>query len=199
MLRSCLLAIGFLAAAGFLPAQDDADEQTPVYEPFTLKQNYTYSLGEIFATSSLFQVVGSAAFDQVGKHTDGWGSRSGDFGLRTASWFGHSFIRENLAFGIRALDGEDPRYTRLGHGGVFKRTAYAIGHTFAVRGKNGGYMPAWSFLADYATPFIVREWEPGAIHPYREAKGGSIAVASIVGMNFGKEFWPDVKKKLQRR
>src|SRR5277367_4874099 len=127
------LAIGFLVVSGSLIAHDSDDQQPPVYTPITVSENYLYSLGQIFGPGRAFQVAAHAAFDQFRKHSDGWGSGFGAYELRGASSFGRTFVKENLAFGVRALDGEDPRYVRLGQGRTWTRIRYAVGHTFAVR------------------------------------------------------------------
>ncbi len=207
--RSALaLLTGIATCGGLLTAQTDqiaealvdsvSIEAAPDFTPLTLQQNYLYSLGEIFGPQSVLMVAGQAGMDQIGKHADGWGSTAPAYGIRVASWLGHSLIRENLAFGVRALDGEDPHYFRSGKGTAFRRARYAITHTFEARGRNGEFMPAYSVLADYATPFITQAWRHGGMMGGRELRRGTLAIGSEAAINIGREFWPDLKKKLHR-
>jgi hypothetical protein len=154
-------------------------------------------MGQVFTVPRVFQVAAHAAIDAA-RQSDGWGSGVGAFEIRSASSFGHAFVKENLAFGVRAVDGEDPRYVRLGQGRDWTRIRYAVGRTFKVHSRNGDYMPAYSLLANCAMPFVAQEWHPGPIHAGRELGGGTVGVASAVSTNLGREFWPDLKKKLYR-
>lgn len=191
------LLAGLLASTGYLLAQETTSAEVLPYQPLTFSENYFYSVHQIFTVPRVFQVAAHAAIDAA-RHSDGWGSGAGAFEMRSASSFGRAFVKENLAFGVRAVDGEDPRYTRLGQGTVWVRIRYAVGHTFMVRGRTGDYMPAYSLAANYAMPFVAQEWHPGAIHGGRELRAGTIGVASAVSTNLGREFWPDLKKKLHR-
>ena len=87
-----------------------------------------------------------------------------------------AFVKEALAFGVRAVDGEDPRYARSGQAKLWTRVRYAVRHTFEVHSRNGGYMPAYSLFANYAMPFIAQEWYPGQRHAGRELGSGTAGV-----------------------
>src|SRR5271155_1753628 len=126
MVKSCFpLLTGLLVITGYVSAQVSAPEttgeQAQPYTPITLSENYLYSMGQIFTVPRLLQVAAHAAISQYRDHADGWGSGAGAYEIRSASWFGHAFVRETLAFGVRAADGEDPRYTRLGQGRTWTR------------------------------------------------------------------------------
>jgi hypothetical protein len=113
---------------------------------------------------------------------------------------GRSFLRQNIAFGVGALDHEDPRYFRIGQGGVWKRTRYAIGHAFVVRNDNGSPMPAYSrFVADYSMPLLAQLWRPEAFRTGRALGIGSALVGSDAAYNIWREFLPDIRKKLKLR
>ena len=206
-----ILQIGFLAMllpAAIVMAQDevtpapepdDTAESTPVYTPLSLGENYSYAVSRMFNVPTLLSIAGRAAVDHVTRDPAGWGSTSEAYALQFASRFGRVVVRENVAFGVRALDGEDPRYARSGKGGFWKRTGYATGHTFAVRNRHGGLMPAWSVLiSNYTTPFIAQQWRPDGTLGGRELRGGSMGVGLAVTRNLYQEFWPDVLKRFHR-
>ena len=80
-----------------------------------------------------------------------------------ASGFGQQLVREQIEFGVWAIDHEDPRHRAVGCNGVWPRTKYAIVHTFVARRDDGGQMPAYSrFIGDYGAGFVSREWYPAA-------------------------------------
>ena len=117
-----------------------------------------------------------------------------------ASHLGERFLHENIAFGVRALDHEDPRYFRKGRGNGWARVGYAFAHTFAVHSDNGSLMPAYSLLAGcYATPVISYLWRPGPFTLGREARDGSIGLSVGVVQNVWHEFSPGLRRMLPKR
>ena len=185
-----------LAGSFDLHAQDDPP---PAYVPLTLEQKYLFTLNKVTGQGGLAVVLLKSSVDQFRDMPRQWGVNADSFAVRAASRFGRSFVRQNLAFGIRALDGEDPRYFVSGHGGKWTRTKYAIVHSFAVRNDRGNLMPAYSLLiSSYATPFIVNEWRPDRVSVARELGNGTGAIGFAVGSSIFQEFWPDMKKKLRR-
>jgi hypothetical protein len=153
-----------------LCAQDECGEQEPfveaplipsatppvsAYSPLDLKHKYLYSLNEMTGPAQWIGFAVHAGLDQAEKAPNAWGNGPDSFGVRMANHFGRSFLRSNIAFGVRAVDGEDPRYFRLGKGSGMTRTKYALTRAFLSRKDDGGWMPAYSrFAADYASPFL---------------------------------------------
>lgn len=139
------------------PANDaGVDAGAEAYVPLTLWQNYAWSLHQIFGPGELFVVAARTAFDHSRSQPSSWGGGSGGYTMRAASRLGRVAVRQELAFAVRALDHEDPRYFPSPQSGGWKRVRYAITRTFVVRNERGGTMPAYSLLvADFATPFIA--------------------------------------------
>ena len=180
-----------------LLAQDEPSVDDP-YSPLTLGQKYKFSLNKVFGFPGLLAIGLHASFDQADTKPHDWGLGSDAFGVRLASRFGRSLVRQSAAFGVRALDHEDPRYFVSGHGSPWKRTRYAIVHTFVVHKDDGSMMPAYSlFVSDFGMPFIAQQWQPGRFRTLPLGlRNGSAALAINVGTNIGREFWPDIRKKL---
>jgi len=199
-----LLVCGALQAQNGQIAGQDLDQTDAVvapdaYLPLTLGQNYAWSLGQMFAPGRLFLIAGRAAIDHSRNDPSGWGEGTDGYALRVASRLGRVAVRENLAFAVRTLDHEDPRYFRSREVGIWRRSRYAVGRTFVVRNARGGTMPAYSlFLADFATPFIAQTWRPESVNAGREFRGGAIGIGIEAISNVGREFWPDIHKKLSR-
>ncbi len=184
---------------------DDASALTAPapFVPMTLGQKYMWSLGQVFSPGSLFLYNFRAGFDELVLHkANPWGGEEDSYGVHLASFLGRSFLRQNLAFGVRAFDHEDPRYFVLGHGTVWTRVKYATVRTFVVRNDSGGLMPAYSlFVSSFGTPLIADQWElEHALNPHPLGSGAA-GLGIAVGSNVFREFWPDIKRKigLERR
>jgi hypothetical protein len=209
-MRCCFLA---LLSCAVLSAQDEqtvdpdpaTDPITPGpandgYVPLTLWQNYAWSLHQILGPGELFVVAARTAFDHSRSQPSIWGGGSEGYATRAASRLGRVAVRQEIAFAVRALDHEDPRYFRSPRSGGWTRVRYAVGHTFVVRNERGGTMPAYSLLlADFATPFIAQTWRPEPINAGREFRGGAVGIGFAAAGNLGREFWPDIRKRLPRQ
>jgi hypothetical protein len=184
-------------AQSVAPASTPAVSSAPAYVPVTLRRNYLYSLGEIFGPDRLAAMAGYAILDQMGVRPVQWGKRPSSLAIRFASHFGASFLNHNIAFGVRAADHEDPRYFRSGGGRPWTRIGHAVVHTFVVRSDRGGWMPAYSLVAaDFATPYLVRRWQPQQFQTASALQAGTLNVGIDIGANILKEFWPDVRNAL---
>jgi hypothetical protein len=183
-----------------LEPTDQATEaaKTPSPDALTLKQKYLYSIKLIFGGAPLLAASVHAAIDQADNRPNQWGGGFESYADRLASHFGRSFLRQNIAFGVGALDHEDPRYFRSSKGGVWKRTGYAVAHTFVARNDDGSPMPAYSrFVADYSMPFLAQLWRPEAFRTGRALGIGSALIGGDAAYNIWQEFWPDIRKKLR--
>ena len=180
-----------------LASASSAIAPAPVYTPLDLTQKYLYSFNEMAGPAHWVGFAVHAGLDQFRKSPGAWGNGADSFSVRMANVFGLSFLRQNIAFGVRAFDREDPRYFRKGKGTGRERTKYAFTRTFMARNDDGGWMPAYSRLAaDYATPFLAQTWRPEKFGIGRGFRGGSVAVGIGFGSNVWQEFWPDLKKKV---
>jgi hypothetical protein len=182
------------------PETQSNSASEPTYAPLDLKHKYLYSLDRVVGPLRLVGFAAHAGLDQVWKQPEQWGSQPESFGMRVASHFGAGLLKETIGFGVRAADGEDPRYFRSGQGGAWKRTGYALGHTFWVHKDDGSMMPAYSmFIADFVTPAVVQQWRPGAFTGLREIRSGTLGMAANSITSVWQEFWPDLRKKLPVR
>lgn len=169
------------------------------FAPMTLGQKYGWASEKALGGPGLALVVLKASYDQTFNKPHQWGGDPESFAVRSASRFGRSFLRQNIAFGVRALDGEDPRYFVSGHGSKWTRVKYAVVHTFEVRSDSGNWMPAYSVIvAAYATPFLANQWRPDRHGAGWEFGVGTAGLGIAVGANLCQEFWPDLRKKLGR-
>jgi hypothetical protein len=176
-----------------------AQDLTPAYTPLTLGEQYRFAFNKTFGGGAIATVMFKSSLDQLRDSPGQWGTNADSFATRAASHFGRSFLRQNIAFGVRALDGEDPRYFASGREGVWNRTKYALSRTFVVHNAQGGWMPAYSlFVSGYATPFMVNEWRPERRSVPLELRTGTVSIGIAAASNVFQEFWPDAKKRLHR-
>ena len=194
MRYSLLLLLGCTA----LMAQDVQDNED--YVPLTLSQNYLWTVHQMFNPARLAMIAAKAGIDHSSNDPVAWGQGAAGYAERVASRLGSMAIRENMAFGIRALDHEDPRYFRSTEKGFMKRAGYAVSRTFVARNASGGWMPAYSSLvSDVATPFIAQTWRPEAVTGRRAMRSAGMSVGFDAVSNLGSEFWPDIRKKFSRQ
>jgi len=169
------------------------------YTPLTLNQKWLFAVSQTFGPSRLVGYAMHTIFDYAFDLPHQWGRDGDSLAVRVASNFGTSLIRHDLQFAVQALDHEDPRYFRSNLHGGFKRTKYAILHTFLVRRDDQTWMPAYSlFIADYGMPYLVRQWRPDNMHALTGFEAGTMGLGVAVGSNLFNEFLPDLKKKLPK-
>ncbi len=193
-----------------LVAQDVQDPQpaaltsdqiiSQVYLPLTLGQKYLFTFDKVLGPGALFADGIHGLTDYALNRPLQWGREGSSIWIRAASSFGRSFLRENIAFGVRAIDHEDPRYFRSGKGNLVARTRYAAIHTFMARNDNGSTMPAYSLFVTSATmPFIAQSWRPEQFSMARGFGGTASIMGQALLANVWNEFWPDIRAKLPRK
>jgi hypothetical protein len=158
----------------------------------TLGEKYRLSLTHTFEPAEIFRLSLSAAWNQKRNYPSEWGQGWDAFGVRMATQIGQQLVREQLEFGVWAIDHEDPRHRLSGLKGVWPRTRFAVVHTFVTRSDSGNAMPAYSrFVGDYGAGFISREWYPDRFHTVGQGlEAGTISLGYDVAMNVLREFWP---------
>jgi hypothetical protein len=96
---------------------------------------------------------------------------------------------------------QDPRYFQSGQGGVRRRILYAVGRIFVTRTDSGQSQLNYSEFLGSSTAAVISTY---SYHPKgdRNLSTAGNVWASEVGFdtlnNLIKEFWPDIRRKLQR-
>ena len=179
---------------GQLPPKqpDDANVSSSAPEPLTTREKYRLALKRSLDPVELVRISAGAAYNQARNYPSEWGQGWDAFGVRMASGFGQQLVKEQIAFGVWAIDHEDPRHRRSGLRGFWPRTRYAVLHTFIADRDGGGSMPAYSrFLGDYGAGYVSREWYPTRFHNFQQGfDAGSISLAFDIGTNVLREFIP---------
>lgn len=95
---------------------------------------------------------------------------------------------------------EDPRYYTLGHGGLFKRTGYAVTRLLITRTDHGAMSPNISeIVGNGASSGISDLYYPSPERTWTKTGQRWITQIGLDGFsNLIKEFWPDVNARLFR-
>lgn len=142
-------------------------------------------------TSSLLTATNSPR--EWERSWEGFGKR---FGTREAN----VTISNGIEGGLGALWGEDPRYGRVGTGGVWPRVRHVLAAGVLARRGDGRMAPAWARYAGVAAGLeVTSRWMP----PRATSAGGTTwrisgAVLGRIAGNAFTEFWPDVRERLRR-
>jgi hypothetical protein len=169
--------------------------------PMTVAQKFRYHIRHSFDGMEAVRAVAGGAFDEARDHPAGWGTGWDSYGVRVASHFGQHLMKEQIEFGMQALDHESPLHLRSQRSGFKNRVIDAVRYTFVASNDSEKMVPAYSrFVADYGAAFISRAWYPREYHTVRAGlSAGSTALGVDVGMNLLREFGPEIKKAFHRR
>jgi len=193
-----------LAAAGLASAQEsvfDGPVNTVEFTPMTRSEGLSHYLGQTFGAGSFAQSAMSAGFAQLNQKPKEWGDGGEGYAKRLGNAYAKHFIRQTLQYGAATALHEDDRYLVSGQTGFWNRTRYAIASTFLARKVNGQRTIAFARFGSAAgAAFIVNTWQPartsGADHA---ARSFGISIATNLGSNIAREFWPDLKSRFRRK
>lgn len=158
----------------------------------TIGEKYRLALKHTFQPEEIVLIAATSAINQKRSYPEEWGQGWDSFGVRVASQMGQQLVRQQLMFGVWALDHEDPRWRRSDLTGFWPRTRFAIVHTFITKNDSGETMIRYSrFVGEYGAGFISREWYPDRFHTIGEGvKAGTISLGFDVAKNIVREFLP---------
>jgi len=103
-----------------------------------------------------------------------------------------------LAFGLDATLHQDPRYFRSQETGFWRRTGHALRGTLLTRTDSGGEtLSTWRIGSAYGSAALSNLWYPDRLNTARLGFiQGSVTLGFDFLGNLGKEFLPDIKKKV---
>ncbi len=164
----------------------------------TVGQKFDYEVVSSFRPYSLVGVGIAAAISQAQNTPSGWGQGWGAYGERYGSSFGQLLTGQTIAFAIEAARHEDPRYIRSLRTGVKNRFFDAIKHTVIIHKDDGGTtLAVGAIVGDFGGGLISRTWRPSPDNTVGDGlQAGALRFGIDFGISVGKEFWPDVRRKL---
>jgi hypothetical protein len=173
----------------------------PEFAPMTCSERLRNYVVDAAGYESILRSAASAGIRQAEGTPKEWGGGAKGYGERVGNSFAEHFIDQTLQYGISAALHEDNRYFVSGQTGFFVRTRYAIKSTLLARHDNGSQHFSFSRIGGAAGgAFISREWQPrSATSAGDGAVTFGITMASDIGFNVFREFWPDLKRGFRKK
>jgi hypothetical protein len=144
-----------------------------------------------------------AGISQANNSESGYGQGAEGYTKRFTQNFADGTIENFTTQAIfPSLLHQDPRYFQSGQGGVKRRIFYAVGRIFVTRSDSGQSQPNYSEFLGSSTAAVISTY---SYHPRgdRDVSTAASVWASEVGFdtlnNLIKEFWPDIRRKLNRK
>jgi hypothetical protein len=182
---------------GFIPnfRAVSAGTQLP---PLSVKGKFTLFLRQNFDYGSVVWSGLGAGFSQATDSPKEFGQGAAGYGRRFwhtyADSIGGNFFTN---FMVPSLAHQDPRYYALGHGGVLRRTGYALSRLFVIKSDAGD----WTFnisepLGNGMGAALSNAYYPSSLRGWtRTYQRWGLQFAVDGGGNLLKEFWPNVTSK----
>lgn len=169
--------------------------------PLDVTGKLRYHAESTYAPMAIVGVAAYAAVLQADGAPREWGGGAAPYGKRfgsTMAWVG---IHSALAFGLDSALHQDPRYFRSGGTGFWRRAGHAVRGTMLTRTDSGREtLSTWRLGSAYGAAFLSNQWYPDRLNTVRLGIiQGSVTLGFDLVSNLGKEFGPDIKRKVLRR
>jgi hypothetical protein len=170
------------------------------FEPLTRSERFAKYLAGVADAESLVRAVASAGIQQATHTPKEWSRGPDGFGKRVGNAYAEHVIHRTVEYGISAALHEDNRYFVSGQVGFLRRTKYAFASTFLARHDDGSRSLSFSRIGAAAgTGFVSRQWQPRSTTSAGDgAVSFGVIVATDIGFNILREFWPGVKRNLRK-
>lgn len=164
-------------------------------QPFAYRHRVLDSVKRLFSVQAVTSTLPPALVEQVHDWPDEWGRRRSGFAKRVGSLYAQFVVGVAIEDTVKAIDHENTRFTRLGSGNFFRRTAHVITSTVLAHKPDGSRMVAWSLPANaYGSWAIATLWSPREFRTAASiAEWGTAGLGGTAGLNLFREFWPDFK------
>lgn len=172
------------------------------FKPMTAKQKFHLAFDDSFDYSSFTWTGIQAAQGLLTRSDPEFGTGPAGYGR----YYWHDYVdgvsgtyfTEAI---VPALTHEDPRYFTLGHGGFFRRTAYALTRTIITRDDNGHWGFNWSEVGGNAMEATLSDayYPAGDRGVNQTITNWGLQMESAALNNLAKEFWPDIRHDLFRQ
>jgi hypothetical protein len=185
---------------GVLPNNRTTEASLP-FHSITAKQKMTIAFKDSFDWPVYPTAAAFALLYQLEDQNPSFGQGMKGYSKRFATAYGDQMIGNMMTEGIvPSLLHEDPRYFRLGEGTKKARLWYSLTRIFVTRTDSGHStfnVAEWGGNA--ATVAISNAYYPDTRNAGGAAQKLMIQCATDTFSNVLKEFWPDIKRKMQRK
>jgi hypothetical protein len=150
----------------------------------------------VYPTAAAF-----AALYQLENQNPSFGQGMAGYAKRFATSYGDQMIGNMMTEGIvPSLLHEDPRYFRVGEGSKWSRTGRSLSQILVTRTDSGHHTFNFAEVGGNAAAVAVSNaWYPDTRTVTDNVTKLAIQLATDAFSNVLKEFWPDVKRRLQKR
>ena len=196
-------------AASFEPPVDSAQaavSQTPpfsamAYVPITGSQRVGWVVGGTVGPRSLAVGVLADAWQTGFNVPEEWGRSWSGSGKRYLHREADVAISSTIEAGVGAIWGEDPRYVPSGRRGLWPRVRYALKTVVLAQRPDGHLAPAWGrYAGNVFNNVIENAWLPPSTTTTGQTAFRSVnGFLGRAGGNLFDEFWPDVRRRLQKK
>jgi hypothetical protein len=188
----------FYAMPNFLTLENGAN-----VPPLTPGQKFKLVTRSVFDPFQFGWYALLSGISQAQNSEPGYGQGWEGFGKRYASAFGDGTIEAYMVGAVGpTVFRQDPRYFQSGKGGFFHRTGYALSRLAITRGDNGKTQFNISEIGGSAAAAAISTY---SYHPSEDKTlsntvsvwGTQVAYDGIAIVV--KEFWPDIRKKVNKK
>lgn len=208
-----VLLVSSLAQSTTSPAPDKSSERLVYvipnnrtvehqkgFAPISIRTKFKLSSEDVFDPYGFASAGVNAAVEQAANDHPQYGQGAAGFGKRYGADFADEATSEFLGGGVYpALFHQDPRYFRMEHGSVWKRSLYALSRSVWTRDDIGELeFNGSAVLGDYSAAALSNLYYPAADRSYGQTlQRGSILLLEDSAFNLLKEFWPDIHNHLR--
>ena len=188
---------------GVLPNYRTVENPNVRTGPLSTKGKFKLAFEDSFDPYAYVIAGAFAGFGQTKDNPKSWGEESwGPFAKRYAASFADQ-TSENLMTEavVPSLLREDPRYFRLGTGGIFRRTSYAVSRIWVTQTDAGHRTFNFSEILGAGGSAAISN-----IYYPRDSRTMSanlsrwgVMVGEDTFFNLLKEYWPDIRLKILKR
>jgi len=147
-------------------------------------------------------VAGEAGVNQARNSPSEYGQGAEGYGKRYGAGFADGLTAAVFITGLYpSLLRQDPRYYRLGDGGLSHRMGYAVSRVLVTRQDSGRKaFNVSEMLGSFSSSALAVTYYPKSERDFSDvAERVSIQFAFDAGFNVLKEFCPDIKRKFLGR
>lgn len=176
-------------------------ENQQAFEPLATKTKFYLSAKTMSDPVTISFIGALALMGQTRNSDPSYGQGVGGYVKRYATLYGDTGISTLMTASVfPTLLHQDPRYFQLGHGGIWRRTVYAMSRIVVTRGDNGTVQ----FNSSEVVGTAVAAGISTTYHPQSQRTlgntlgvwGTNITLNALC--NVAKEFWPDLRRKLHK-
>jgi len=171
-------------------------------KPLTSGEKLQVAAAASFSPAATSSAGVYAAFGQAENRFPSWGQGGKGFAMRYGAAYADQAIGAYLTDAVFPIIlHQDPRYFRMGQGGLVRRTTYAVSRVVVTRTDSGLNQANYSeFLGAATAAGIANLYYPADSRTagYTMQKFG-VQLASSALFNMLREFWPDVRQKITHR